>query len=104
MSIKFYTLASQQIKRPLTKYNVISLDIPVVRLNLNTKTRDYHIMFDDQKKLEVLKDYCKHEYLVTSININDIDYKKQVKICYNGVKLKNYDEIILIIYRNPFCC
>jgi hypothetical protein len=94
MSVKFYTLASQKIKRPLTKYNVISLDIPVVRLNLNKRERDYHIMFDDVKKLEVLKEYCKHEYLVTSVNINDIDY-----YC----SLMTYNDKGILFIDNTYC-
>ena len=92
--MNFYTLASQQIKKPLTKFNVISLDIPVVRLQIRKKPVDYHVMFKEKKCLEVLRDYCKHEYLVTSINFNDIEY-----YC----SLMSFKDKGILLVENAFC-
>lgn len=92
--VKYYTLASQKIRRPLTKFNILSLDIPVIRMRLNNRERDYHVMFDDKEKLNVLRDYCKHEYLVTSVNINDIDY-----YC----SLMSYEDKGILFIDNTYC-
>lgn len=71
---QFYTLASQKLRKPLTHYNTLSIDIPIIRLHIHKRPKDYHIFFKDKCGLEVIKNYCKHEYMITTININDIDY------------------------------
>lgn len=92
-SVKYYTLASQKIRRPLTRFNILSLDIPVIRLCLNNREKDYHVMFEDKGILSILKDYCRHEYLVTSVDMNDIDYYCSLR----------YDDKGMIFINNTYC-
>lgn len=91
---QFYTLASQRLKKPLTKFNMLSIDIPYLRLEIRKKPKDYHLFFKEKTDLEVIKDYCKHEYMITTVDINDIDY-----FCSS----MKYDEKGILFIEKSYC-